>query len=93
MRVSQGNNSQLYMHKIPFSYVYYSYFKDESGGKFDFQKSISLAPKLYALSSEPIVMGKSVPKAENIYRAKGVMKTWALKCTCTNYCFIRLTGP
>ena len=48
------------------------YFKDESGGKFDFQKSISLAPKLYALSSEPIPIGNSIPKAENIYRAKGV---------------------
>ena len=48
------------------------YFKDESGGKFDFDKSISLAPKLYALSSVPIPLGNSVPKAENVFRAKGV---------------------
>ena len=50
-------------------------YKDESEAKFKYVKSISLASKMYAVQSEPIVQADgSVPKAQTIYRCKGVSK-------------------
>ena len=50
-------------------------YKDESEAKFKYVKSISLASKMYAVQSEPIVqVDGSVPKAQTIYRCKGVSK-------------------
>ena len=50
-------------------------YKDESEAKFKYVKSISLASKMYAVQSEPIVQADgSIPKAQTIYRCKGVSK-------------------